>query len=51
MNTEIGNWLTHLGAERNYSPKTLEAYRRDVRQFVEFLAKHLGGAPSLKDET
>jgi integrase/recombinase XerC len=31
------------------SPKTLEAYRRDVLQFLGFLAGHLGGAPSLKD--
>ena len=31
------------------SPKTLEAYRRDVLQFLAFLAGHLGGAPSLKD--
>jgi integrase/recombinase XerC len=46
---EIGNWLAHLGNERRYSPRTLEAYRRDVRQFLEFLAEHLGGAPSLKD--
>src|SRR3984885_5417976 len=46
---EIENWLSHLGDERRYSPKTLEAYRRDVRQFLEFLAEHLGGAPSLKD--
>jgi integrase/recombinase XerC len=46
---EIENWLTHLGNERRYSPKTLEAYRRDVRQFLEFLTVHLGGAPSLKD--
>jgi len=30
------------------SPKTLEAYRRDVLQFLGFLAEHLGGAPSLK---
>ena len=29
------------------SPKTVEAYRRDVLQFLEFLAKHLGGTPSL----
>ena len=43
---EIGNWLAHLGNERRYSPRTLEAYRRDVRQFLEFLAEHLGGAPS-----
>jgi len=44
---EIANWLAHLGAERRLSPKTLEAYRRDVLQFLGFLAGHLGGAPSL----
>jgi integrase/recombinase XerC len=46
---EIRNWLGHLGAERNLSPKTLEAYQRDVLQFLRFLADHLGGAPSLKE--
>jgi integrase/recombinase XerC len=46
---EIENWLRHLGAERNLSPKTLEAYQRDVLQFLRFLAGHLGGAPSLKE--
>jgi integrase/recombinase XerC len=46
---EIENWLHHLGAERRLSPKTLEAYRRDVLQFLAFLAGHLGGTPSLKD--
>ena len=46
---EIENWSKHLGAERRMSPKTLEAYRRDVLQFLSFLAGHLGGAPSLKD--
>ncbi len=46
---EIGGWLHHLGAERHLSPKTLEAYRRDVLQFLNFLAEHLGGAPSLKE--
>ena len=30
------------------SPKTLEAYRRDISQFLRFLAEHLGHAPSLK---
>ena len=46
---EIAAWLQHLGAERRMSPKTLEAYRRDVLQFLAFLAEHLGGAPSLKE--
>jgi integrase/recombinase XerC len=45
---EIENWLGYLGAERRMSPKTVEAYRRDVLQFLGFLAEHLGGAPSLK---
>jgi integrase/recombinase XerC len=45
---ELEAWLDHLGDERNYSAKTVEAYRRDVRQFLTFLAEHLGGAPSLK---
>jgi integrase/recombinase XerC len=45
---EIARWLGYLGAERRMSPKTLEAYRRDVSQFLDFMAGHLGGAPSLK---
>jgi integrase/recombinase XerC len=45
---EIESWLSYLGAERRMSPKTVEAYRRDVLQFLSFLAEHLGGSPSLK---
>jgi len=45
---EIESWLGYLGSERRMSPKTVEAYRRDVLQFLAFLAEHLGGAPSLK---
>jgi integrase/recombinase XerC len=46
---ESDAWLRHLQAERQLSAKTIEAYRRDVQQFLHFLAEHLGGAPSLKD--
>jgi integrase/recombinase XerC len=45
---EIESWLRYLGSERRMSPKTVEAYRRDVAQFLDFLAGHLGAAPSLK---
>src|ERR1700744_278392 len=41
------NWLAHLRAERRLSPKTLEAYARDVRQFIEFLGGHWGTQVSL----
>ena len=45
---EITGWLSFLGAEKRMSPKTLEAYERDVGQFLDFLSRHLGGAPSLR---
>jgi integrase/recombinase XerC len=43
----IEGWLAHLGAERRMSPKTCEAYRRDVLQFLQFLSQHLGMRISL----
>ena len=48
VTAEIGRWLGYLGAEKRMSPKTLEAYRRDAGQFLDFLGHHLAGAPSLK---
>lgn len=41
------DWLAHLGHERRLSPKTLEAYGRDLRQFCAFLSEHLGSPPDL----
>jgi len=35
---EVDTWLRHLQAERHLSPKTVEAYQRDVLQFLHFLA-------------
>jgi integrase/recombinase XerC len=48
VNAEIARWLSYLGAERRMSAKTLDAYRRDVSQFLNFLTDHLGSAPTLK---
>ncbi|MGA9122092.1 MAG: site-specific integrase, partial [Pseudolabrys sp.] len=45
---EITRWLGYLGNERRMSTKTLEAYRRDIMQFLDFLAEHLAGTPTLK---
>ena len=48
VQAEIVRWLDYLGAERRMSGKTLEAYRRDVGQFLTFLTGHLGSPPSLR---
>lgn len=45
---EITHWLSHLRAERRLSPKTLEAYARDLRQCLMFLSEHWGGLVTLK---
>src|SRR4030088_637177 len=39
---EMTRWLSHLRTERRLSPKTLEAYARDVRQCLVFLSGHWG---------
>jgi integrase/recombinase XerC len=39
---QMTRWLSHLRAERRLSPKTSEAYARDVRQCLEFLCEHWG---------
>ncbi|WP_298244264.1 tyrosine recombinase XerC [uncultured Bradyrhizobium sp.] len=45
---EMTRWLSHLGAERRLSPKTLEAYGRDLRQCLDFLCSHWGERVTLK---
>jgi integrase/recombinase XerC len=43
MHEWIDRFLRHLSVERNVSPHTCAAYRRDLAQFRDFLAAH-GGA-------
>ncbi len=47
VSQQMTRWLSHLRAERRLSPKTLEAYARDVRQFMLFLSDHWGGLVTL----
>jgi integrase/recombinase XerC len=44
---ELGRWSAFLCDQKRMSPKTLEAYRRDVTQFLLFMTEHLGEKPSL----
>lgn len=46
---QLARWTAYLAAERRMSSNTVEAYRRDIAQFLAFMAQHRGGAPSLKD--
>lgn len=46
---ERAAWLAELGGERRLADKTIEAYERDTRQFLQFLCGHLGGRPNLGD--
>ena len=48
IQAEAARWLAHLKSERRLSPKTLEAYERDLRQCLMFLAGHWGKPVSLK---
>ncbi|KQT42876.1 recombinase XerC [Aureimonas sp. Leaf454] len=44
-----GDWLRALEEERRASPNTVEAYERDVRQFLGFLTGYHGRPASLGD--
>jgi integrase/recombinase XerC len=43
----IQAWLDYLGVERHLSAKTIEAYGRDIRQFVGFLANQHRRLPDM----
>lgn len=45
--TAVRDWLAWLDGERRMSPRTLDAYARDVEGFLAFLGAHEGAAASL----
>jgi integrase/recombinase XerC len=44
-------WLSSLAKEKRVSPKTTEAYGRDLRQFGDFLLAHEGGLATIQTLT
>ena len=44
-NDDVGEFLTHLEKERDVSPNTIKAYRRDLDELVTFLVRYYGGMP------
>ncbi len=49
LSQTLQDWSQYLKYEKHMSRHTLRAYSSDVTQFIHFLVKHKGGAPSLND--
>ena len=46
---KVEEWLSWLANERRMSAKTLDAYERDWRQFLQHLTGHIGHPPCMND--
>jgi integrase/recombinase XerC len=44
----VEDWLAYIGTERQLAAKTSEAYERDLRQFLAFLASHFNRLPDMQ---
>ena len=47
LEAATADWQRWLAKERQASPHTVAAYRRDLTDFLLFLNEHLGAAPAL----
>jgi len=47
LGAALTEWLSQLAALKGAAPNTVEAYRRDVARYLDFLAVHQGGAGGL----
>jgi integrase/recombinase XerC len=47
IRAQIASWQRELGSVRRLAENTLEAYSRDLSQFLQFLAGHAGGPVTL----
>jgi len=48
IQSQIALWMRELGSVKRLAPNTLDAYGRDLSQFMSFLAGHMGGPISLE---
>jgi site-specific recombinase XerD len=51
MRREIDTFIQYLQSERSASPHTVDAYRRDLDQFADFISRELGSALTVHDLT